>query len=174
MKGRGRIVSYAVNQKSISLRIEMAGQPATVEELEQYKGKTKTLRLDAFELIGKIESITLRKTVGLLIHAARFDSVSRRLFTLLDKDALSIELSTPEQDKLFYFLDTVARARNGKREDLLFELSSFTKNDGAGEKTIAGKRSVFDLSGAQLRVVLAKLSHLVGREEPSCSTPSRA
>ncbi|MGD0233352.1 MAG: hypothetical protein ABSC55_02325, partial [Syntrophorhabdales bacterium] len=71
-------------------------------------------------------------------------------------------------------LDTVARARNGKREDLLFELSSFTKNDGAGEKTIAGKRSVFDLSGAQLRVVLAKLSHLVGREEPSCSTPSRA
>ncbi|MGD0237602.1 MAG: hypothetical protein ABSC55_24120 [Syntrophorhabdales bacterium] len=173
MKGKGRIVSYAVNQKSISLRIEMAGQPVAVEELEQYKGKTKTLRLDAFQLVGKIESITLRKTVGLLVHAARFDSVSRRLFTLLDKDALNIEVSTPEQDKLLYFLDTAARARNRKREDLLFELSSFRKNDGSGEKTIPGKRSVFDLSAAQLRVVLGKLSHLVGRKEPSCSMPSR-
>jgi hypothetical protein len=167
-------VSYAVNQKSISLRIEMAGQATTVEELERYKGKTKTLRLDAFQLVGKIESITLRKTVGLLVHTARFDSVSRRLFTLLDKDALAIEVSTPEQDKLLYFLDTAARARNRKQGDLLFELSSFRKNDGSGEKTIPGKRSVFDLSGALLRVVLGKLSHLVGREEPSCSTPSRA
>jgi hypothetical protein len=126
MKGKGRIVSYGVNQKSISLRLEMAGQPATVDELEQYKGKTKTLRLDAFQLVGKIESITLRKTVGLLVHAARFDSVSRRLFSLLDKDALTIEVSTAEQDKLLYFLDTTARARNRKRDDLLFELSSFT------------------------------------------------
>jgi len=172
MKGNGRIMSYAVNQKSISLRIEIAGQAATVE-LEQYKGKTKTLRFDAFELIGKIDSITLRKTVGVLVHLARFESVSRRLFALLDKDALTIEVSTPEQDKLLYFLDTVARARNRRREELLFELSSFTKNDGNGEKTISGKRSVFDLSEAQLRVVLAKLSHLVGQKEPSCSAPSK-
>jgi hypothetical protein len=173
MKGRGRIASYAVNQKNISLRIEMAGQPATVEELEHYKGKTKTLRLDAFQLVGKIESITLRKTVGLLIHAARFDSISRRLFTLLDKDSLNIEVSTAEQDKLLYFLDTAVKTRNRKPEDLLFELSSFTRTEPNGPRTIPGKRSVFDLSGAQLRVVLGKLSHLVAHEEPSCSTPSR-
>jgi len=168
MKGNGRITSYAVNQKSISLRIEMAGQ-STVEELGEYKGKTKTLRFDVFELIGKIDSITLHKTVGILVHVARFDSVSRRLFGLLDKESLTIEVSTPEQDKLLYFLDTVARARNRKREDLLFELSSFRKNHGNGERIIAGKRSVFDLSAAQLRVVLAKLSHLIGQ----CSIPSR-
>jgi len=173
MKGTGRIVSYAVNQKNISLRIEMTGQPATVDELEQYKGKSKTLRLDVFELVGKIDSITLSKTVGLLVHAARFDSVSRRLFALLDKGSLTIEVTTSEQDKLLYFLDTVAKARNRKKEDLLFDLSSFTKNNGSGEKTIPGKRSVFDLSEAQLRVVLGKLSHLVGQEEPSCSTPSK-
>ncbi len=174
MKGKGRIVNYAVNQKSISLRIEMAGQPATVEELGQYKGKTKTLRLDAFELIGKIDSITLHKTIGLLIHVARFDSVSRRLFTLLDKNSLTIEVSNPEQDKLLYFLDTVAKSRNRKREDLLFELSSFTTHDGSREKTVPGKRSVFDLSGARLRVVLGKLSRLLSEKEPSCLIPSRA
>ena len=174
MKGTGRIVSYAVNQKNISLRIEMTGQLTTVEELEQYKGKSKTLRLDVFELVGKIDSITLSKMVGLLVHAARFDSVSRRLFALLDKDSLTIEVTTSEQDKLLYFLDTVAKARNRKREDLLFELSSFTKNDGNREKIIPGKRSVFDLSEAQLRVVLAKLSHLVSHKEDACSIPSKA
>ena len=173
MKERGRIVSYAVNQKNISLRIEMAGQPAILEELERYKGKTKTLRLDGFFLVGSIASITLGKNLAVLVHAARFDSISRRLFSLIEKEPLTIEVSTAEQDKLLYFLDRVAKRRNLKPEDLLFELSSFARKAGTGEKTIPGKRSVFDLSEARLQVVLDKLSHLMTQQEPVCSTPSR-
>ena len=173
MKERGRIVSYAVNQKHISLRIEMSGPAAVVEELERYKGRTKTLRIDAFPLVGRIASITLGKNLAVLVHAARFDFISRRLFSLIEKDPLTIEVSTAEQDKLLYFLDTVAKKCNLKPEDLLFELSSFTRKDGSGKKIIPGKRTVFDLSEAQIHVVLDKLSHLMALQESSCSAPSR-
>jgi len=79
----------------------------------------------------------------------------------MEKEPLIIEVSTPEQDKLFYFLETVAKKRNRKAGDLLFELSSFKKRDGKGpEQTIPGKTSVFDLSEAQSNVVFDKISRL--------------
>ena len=165
MKGTGRIVGYAVNRKTISVRIELSGAMALLDELEQYKGKTKTIRLDAFQLVGKIESITISRNVGFLMHTARLDFINRRLFRLMEKESLAIEVSTTQQDKLLYFLDTVARKRSRKPEDLLFELTSFKKRDGNGpDKTIPGKRSVFDLSEAQSNVVFDKISRLSATE----------
>jgi hypothetical protein len=80
---------------------------------------------------------------------------------LMEKESLAIEMSTTQQDKLLYFLDTVARKQSRTAEDLLFDLSSFTKRDGNGpQKTIPGKRSVFDLSETQSAVVLNKISRL--------------
>lgn len=171
MKGSGRIVGYAVNRKTISVRIEMA--TSVIDELERYKGKQKTIRLDAFQVVGKIESITISKKVGFLVHTARLDFISRRLFRLIEKKSLVIEVTTASQDKLLYFLDTVAKKRCQKPEDLLFELSSFKKRDGNGpEKTIPGKRSVFDLSEAQLKVVLDKIGKLSATpRDVSCSIP---
>jgi hypothetical protein len=161
LKGSGRIVGYAVNRKTISVRIELSGAMALLDELEQYKGKTKTIRLDAFQLVGKIESITISRNVGFLMHTARLDFINRRLFRLLERESLLVEVSTAHQDKLLYFLDTTARKRNRKPEDLLFELTSFKKSDGDGpEQTIPGKRSVFDLSEAQSNVVFDKMSRL--------------
>jgi hypothetical protein len=161
VKGSGRIVGYAVNRKTISVRIELSGAMAVLDELEQYKGKTKTIRLDAFQLIGKIESITISRTVGFLMHAARLDFINRRLFRLMEKEPLVIEVSTAQQDKLLYFLETAAKKRNKKATDLLFELSSFKKRDGNGpEQTIPGKRSVLDLSEAQSSVVFDKINRL--------------
>ena len=46
MKGNGRITGYAVNKKTISVQIELSGAMAVVDELERYKGKMKTIRLD--------------------------------------------------------------------------------------------------------------------------------
>ena len=161
MKASGRIVGYAVNRKTISVKIEMAGAAPIIDELDQYKGKMKTIRLDTFQLVGKIESITISRNVGFLIHTARLDFINRRLFRLMEKEPLAIEVSTTQQDKLLYFLDTIARKRNRKAEDLLFELSSFKKKDGSGpEKIIPGKRSIFDLSEAQSNVVFDKMSRL--------------
>jgi hypothetical protein len=161
VKGSGRIVGYAVNRKTISVRIELSGAMAFLDELERYKGKTKTIRLDVFHVVGKIESITISKNVGFLMHLPRLDFINRRLFRLMEKEPLIIEVSTPEQDKLFYFLETVAKKRNRKAGDLLFELSSFKKRDGKGpEQTIPGKTSVFDLSEAQSNVVFDKISRL--------------
>ena len=86
---------------------------------------------------------------------------ARQLFRLMEKEPLTVEVSTAQQDKLLYFLDTIARKRSQKPEDLLFELSSFKKKDGDGpEKTIPGKRSVFDLSEAQSNVVFDKIRRL--------------
>jgi hypothetical protein len=168
VKGSGRIVGYAVNRKTISVRIEMTS--SAVDELERYKGKRKTIRLDAFQVVGKIESITISKNMGFLVHTARLDFISRRLFRLMEKKSLVIEVSTASQDKLLYFLDTVAKRRDQKPEDLLFELSSFKKRDGIGpEKTIPGKRSVFDLSEAQSKVVLDKIGKLSATlQDASC------
>jgi len=161
VKGSGRMVSYAVNRKTISVRIEMGGSPAIVDELERYKGKQKTIRLDTFHLVGKIESITISRSVGFLIHSARLDFVNQRLFRLMEKEPLAVEVSTTQQDKLLYFLDTVARKRSQKPEDLLFELTSFEKRDGSGPaQPIPGKRSIFDLSEAQSNVVFDKISKL--------------
>ena len=161
MKGSGRIISYAVNRKTISLRIEMSGRAPIIDELELYKGKQKTIRLDAFQVVGKIESITISRNVGFLVHTARLDFIHHRLFRLMEKESLAIEVSTTHQDKLLYFLATIARKRNRKAEDLLFELSSFSKRDENGpERTIPGKRSVFDLSEAQSNVVFDKISRL--------------
>ena len=87
----------------------------------------KTIRLDTFQVVGKIESITIRRNVGFLIHAARLDFINRRLFRLMEKEPLTIKVSTTQQDKLLYLLDTVARKRSQKPEDLLFELDFFQK-----------------------------------------------
>ncbi len=161
MKGSGRIVGYTVNRKTISVKIEMSGSAPIIDELERYKGKQKTIRLDTFQLVGKIESITINRNVGFLMHAARLDFINRRLFRLMEKEPLTIEVSTPEQDKLLYFLETAAKKRNRKAGDLLFELSSFKKRDGKGlEQTIPGKNSVFDLSEAQSNVVFDKINRL--------------
>jgi hypothetical protein len=161
VKGSGRIVGYAVNRKTISVKIEMSGSAPIIDELERYKGKQKTIRLDAFQLVGKIESITISRTVAFLMHAARLDFINRRLFRLMEKEPLTIEVSTAQQDKLLYFLEAAAKKRNRKAADLLFELSSFKKRDGKGpEQTIPGKSSVFDLSEAQSNVVFDKISRL--------------
>ena len=161
MKGNGRITGYAVNKKAISVQIELSGAVAAVDELERYKGKMKTLRLDSFQVVGKIESITIRRSVGFLIHTAKLDFINRGLFRLIEKESLTIEVSTTLQDKLLYLLDTIAGKRGRKPEDLLFELTSFKKKDGDGpEKTIPGKRSVFDLSEAQSSVVFDKIRRL--------------
>jgi len=161
VKGSGRIVGYAVNRKTISVKIEMSGSAPIVDELERCKVKQKTIRLDAFQLVGKIESITISKNVGFLMHLARLDFINRRLFRLMEKESLVVEVSTTQQDKLLYFLDTVARKRGRKAEDLLFELTSFAKKDGNGlGKRIPGKRSVFDLSEAQSNVVFDKINRL--------------
>ncbi len=161
MKGTGRIAGYAVNKKTISVQIELLGAMAAVDELERSKGRMKTIRLDTFQVVGKIESITIRRSVGFLIHAARLDFINRGLFRLIEKESLAIEVSTPQQDKLLYLLDTIAGKRGQKPGDLLFELTSFKKKDGDGpEKTIPGKRSVFDLSEAQSSVVFDKIRRL--------------
>lgn len=161
MNGSGRISGYAVNRKTISVRIEMSGATSAFDELERYKGKHKTIRLETFQLVGKIESITISKKVGFLMHTARLDFINRRLFRLMEQESLAIKVSSTHQDKLLYFLDTIAKNRNQKAEDLLFELSSFNRRDGNGpDKTIPGRRSVFDLSDAQSNVVFDKLSKL--------------
>jgi hypothetical protein len=161
MKGNGRIAGYAVNRKTISVQVELSGTMAVVDELERYKGRMKTIKLDSFQVVGKIESITIRRSVGFLIHAARLDFINRRLFHLMEKEPLTIRVSTPQQEKLLYLLDTIAKKRSQKPDDLLFELSSFKKKDGDGpEKTIPGKRSVFDLSEAQSNVVFDKIRRL--------------
>ena len=127
MKGNGKIAGYAVNKKTISIQIEVPRAMAVVDELERYKGKMKTIKFDAFQVVGKIESITIRRNVGFLIRAARFDFINRRLFHLMEKEPLTIRVSTPQQDKLLYLLDTIAKKRSQKPDDLLFELSSFKK-----------------------------------------------
>ncbi len=161
MKGSGRIVGYAVNRKTISVRIEISPTPSVIDELEQYKGRQKTIRLDTFQVVGRIESITINKNVGFLVHTAKLEFIHRRLFRLMEKESLAVEMSTTQQDKLLYFLDTVARKQSRTAEDLLFDLSSFTKRDGNGrQKTIPGKRSVFDLSETQSNVVFNKISRL--------------
>lgn len=161
MKGRGKIVGYAVNRKTISIRIELVSSTSVTEELEQCKGRQKTIRLDTFQIVAKIESIIISKNVGLLVHAARLDFIHRRLFRMMEKECLAIEISTARQDKLLYFLDAVAKKCDQRPEDLLFELSTFNKTDTNGKgETIPGKRSVFDLSEAQSNVVLNKISRL--------------
>jgi len=161
MKGTGRIAGYTVNRKTISVQIELSGAMAVIDELERSKGRMKTIRLDTFQVVGKIESINIRRSVGFLIHTARLDFINRGLFRLIEKESLTIEVSTPQQDKLLYLLETVAGKRSQKPQDLLFELTSFKKKDGDGsEKTIPGRRSVFDLSEAQSSVVLDKIRRL--------------
>ncbi len=161
MKGTGKIAGYAVNRKTISIQIEVPRAMAVVDELERYKGKMKTIKLDTFQIAGKIESITIRRSVGFLIHAKKLDFINRRLFHLMEKEPLAIQVSTPQQDKLLYLLDTIANKEGQKPDDLLFELTSFKKKDGDGpEKTIPGKRSVFDLSEAQSSVVFDKIKRL--------------
>ena len=164
MRTAGKIVGYSVNRKHISIKIETAGTTTVIDELEQYKGRTKTIRLDTFQTVGTIESITISKNVVFLVHAARLDFIGRRLFGLMEKDPLNIEVSTTEQDKLLYFLDTVARKRNQRAGDLLFELSCFRKKDGNRERTIPGKKSVFELSEPRLKVVFDKISHLAATQ----------
>ncbi len=161
MKGTGRIAGYGVNRKTISIQIEVPRAMAVVDELERFKGKMKTIKLDTLQVVGKIESITIRRSVGFLIHTRKLDFINRRLFHLMERESLSIQVSTPQQDKLLYLLDTIANKRSRKPEDLLFELTSFKKRDGNGpEKTIPGKRSVFDLSEAQSSVVFDKIKRL--------------
>ena len=128
------------------MQVELSGAVTVVDELERYKGRMKTIRLDTFQVVGKIESITIRRNVGFLIHAARLDFINRRLFRLMEKEPMTIKVSTPQQDKLLYLLDTIAKKRSQKTGRPPVRAVFFQKEDGDGpEKTIPGKRSVFIL-----------------------------
>jgi len=137
MKGSGRIISYAVNRKTISLRIEMSGTAPIIDELELYKGKQKTIRLDAFQVVGKIESITISRNVGFLVHTARLDFIHHRLFRLMEKESLAIEVSTTHQDKLLYFLATIASSATGRQRTFCsnYPLSAKGMETGRNERS---------------------------------------
>ena len=121
MRTTGRVASFTVNKKHISVRVEI---PTTegVEELRKYKGKTKTVSLEGFKIHAAIDSLALGKNLSFLLHAPKRSFVARKLFLLMEKETMDIVVSTDFEDKLLYFLDTVAAKRTVNAADLLYEL----------------------------------------------------
>ena len=129
MRTTGWVASFTVNKKHISVRVEI---PTTeeVEELRKYKGKTKTVSLDGFKIHAAIDSLALGKNLSFLLHAPKKSFIARKPFLLMEKETMDIVVSTDFEDKLLYFLDTVAVKRKVNASELLYELSSF--NEGRG------------------------------------------
>ena len=157
MRTAGRVASFTVNKERISVRVEI---PTTegVEELRKYKGKTKTVSLDGFKIHAAIDSLALGKNLSFLLHAPKKSFIAHKLFLLMERQTVNIVVSTDFEDKLLYFLDTVAERRKVNVSELLYKLSSFR---GEGDRIVPGKRSVFDLSDSQGRVIMEKLSGLL-------------
>ena len=157
MRTTGRVASFTVNKKHISVRVEI---PTTegVEELRKYKGKTKTVSLEGFNIHAAIDSLAPGRNLSFLLHAPKKSFIASKLFLLMERQTVDIVVSTDFEDKLLYFLDTVAAKRAVNAADLLYELSSFKRE---GDRIVPGKRSVFDLSESQGRVIMDKLSGLL-------------
>ncbi|MBP7526418.1 MAG: hypothetical protein KA801_00740 [Syntrophorhabdaceae bacterium] len=166
MKQDGRIAGYSVNKKHISVRIELLGDvsPLTVQKLQGYKGKMKTLRLDTLQLAGEIASISLNNTTGFLIHAEKYEYINRSLFTIMNKDMVCIHVSDKVEDKILLFLNEAARVTGKNRVQLLCEITSF--------KNIKGKKAVFHLSNEQKKIVLDKLNKILHRKSETLATAS--
>jgi hypothetical protein len=164
MRATGRTVSYAVNRKCISARVEIFGTEC-VGDLRKYKARTRTASLDGFRICAPIESLTIGRNVSFLLRAPRKGFIGSWFFLLAGKESLSVAVCPDFEDKLFSFLCTVAAKRNVLASELLYELSSFTKGD-AG---VPGKKSVFDLSESRGRVIVGKRACIL--KEGPCSRP---
>lgn len=167
MRQSGRISSYSVNKKHISIKVDLLGgvSPATIEELQGSKGKTKTLRLDTLQLVGEIASINMSSSTGFLVHTGKHEFINNALFSILNKDtAIDVYVSDKSEDKILLFLDEAARVTGKKKADLLYEITSF--------RHVKGKKSVFHLSDEQKKVVLDKLNRIIHKKNrPAASTP---
>ncbi len=115
------------------------------------------MSLDGFRIYAPIDSLAIGKNLSFLLHGQRKGFIAHRLFLLMEKETRSVAVSTDFEDKLLYFLDAAAR-RSVKASELLYELSCFKKD---GDRVVPGKRSVFDLSESQGRVIMDKLSGLL-------------
>lgn len=164
MKLKGTVASYSVNQKNISVKIGLRlSSPKIVTGLQEFKGKNKTIRIDTLQVGGIIDSVNISKNTSFLIHTRKYESVSRKLFILTDEATppVDIVISDDLEDKLLLFLDETAGRLKENKEDLLYRLSSFTKKEKGIRTEVPGKRSVFDMSPAQQKVVLNKLNALI-------------
>jgi len=158
MRARGRVVNYSVNAKYISIKVDLGkSSEELIDELRSYKEKKKLIRLDWLQIVGEINSILIRNTLGFMIHTGRVDFIARKLFPLVEKEFLDVAISDELEDKISYFLDVASKGSDEKRPDLFYKITSFQKNG----KLVPGKKSVFDLSAAQKKVVLDKLNKLV-------------
>ncbi len=129
-----------------------------IRELQSHKDSIKTIQLDSLQLSGEINSILIKNTIGFLIHTAKYEYISRKLFNLVDNDTVNIFISNDLEDKIIYFLDVVCKETGESRSDLLYRITLFKKKS---DQVVPGRKSIFDLSDSHKKVLLDKLSKII-------------
>lgn len=152
-------------EKTVSLRVRLTGSDITsaLQELREVKGISQRYSIVEAEnsspplyFDGKIHSINIVQGARLVFHAPYHAALILKAVSMFGQPAYLRFQSQIEHD-VSELLHRAAIRENVDKRDILYRLTTFTK-DGAVRE---GKRSVYDVSEAQLKVVLDKLRKIV-------------
>ena len=162
----GEIVNFTVTAaKIISLKMRFK-ESYSAEILEDIR-KIKNIQhrytvvdagnpVDALFFEGEIHSANTITELSLILRAPVTTPLVLKAIELLKRDVI-LRFKTNTEHDMTELLNAAARMESADPGDILFRLTTFTKNG----VTRNGKKSIYDLSEAQRRVVLDKLRKLL-------------
>lgn len=166
MQIKGRIVKLTITEeKMLSFRIK-ATEMCTgdvLEELQSLK-RIKNERINLVDISkkennlyfdGEIYSINMTKEITIILHTPMNIALIVKAANMIGTE-LFIRLTSKTEREISQLLQEIAQKQSRSTEDVLYELTTFTKNG----QTLGGKRVVYGLSCAQAKVVLSKLGKL--------------
>lgn len=152
-------------EKTVSLRVRLTGADITsaLQELREAKGISRRYSIVEQEnsssplfFDGKIHSINIVQGARLVFHAPYHAALTLKAVSMFGQPAY-LRFQSQIESEVSELLHRAAIRENADQRDILYRLTTFKKNGTVKE----GRRSVYDVSEAQLKVVLDKLRRIV-------------
>ncbi len=167
MKLLGKLVNFTVTEeKTLSLKVridEAADDMQSLAEIKELKGETRKYTMAAAEggtnsiyFTGQIKSINIVKGLMVVLHTPAAPVLVAKA---IDMIGLPVRLyfSTGKEQELASLVKAAARLEGVEPEEIVYRLTTFSKEG----QTIEGKRSIYDISESQQKVVLSKLHKML-------------
>lgn len=164
MQLTGKIKKITITEDdTLSLRVSINDICTTemIDEITKNKGISLKYTLVDIDtpgkrlfFTGKIQSINIIKGLTVIMHTAVIIPLILKALELKGKPVY-VRFITENERELLNLLESAAKRESVDAMEILYRLTTFySKKD---EKTRPGKRSIFDVSASQRKVVMDKL-----------------
>lgn len=172
MKLQGKLVNMTITEeKTLSFKVRINETTdnsqllSDIKELKEGKPRKYTLANQeapgaGIYFTGQIKSMNIVKGLAIVLHTQAIPVLVVKAMDLIGLPA-SIQFLTDHEQELIDLVNAAARKEGISHEEIVYRLTTFAI-DG---RTIEGKKSIFEISEKQQKVVLSKL-HKILSEKP--------